>query len=340
MPHEPCTSLAFDATAAPASSRTGRRCAVPSRAIQISGSWPGLFGLRRYCQSQRRRLASAASLPNTRRYSASTARLSSGLYRVMSATLRPAPAQHVFHVADERVLRERAVRTHRASGAGKPPDGRGHVQFLADDPQSGVRDLAAQPRDADLLEQVVVLDLSAPRRLDERVLVRRLLQRPRRVAREARGTWRTPRGGRRSDAAEPASSIAAGARRRTTDTAPSTDTRARRARARARTRAGRAARRRRARSRRATARGRTMPSRKGRAMPSASAKCRLPQSAARGRAARPHPGTVRPDRSRRPRAASSASDSGMPPPPQPASSTRPRTATPARSRNAITFALR
>jgi pimeloyl-ACP methyl ester carboxylesterase len=35
--------------------------AGPSRATQISGSPPGLFGLRRYCQSQRRRLGSAAS---------------------------------------------------------------------------------------------------------------------------------------------------------------------------------------------------------------------------------------------------------------------------------------
>jgi hypothetical protein len=41
--------------------------AGPSRATQISGSPLGLFGLRRYCQSQRRRLASAASVPNTRR---------------------------------------------------------------------------------------------------------------------------------------------------------------------------------------------------------------------------------------------------------------------------------
>ena len=39
-------------------------------------------------------------------------------------------------------------------------------------------------------------------------------------------------------------------------------------------------------------------------------------------------------------AVSSASESGMPPPPQPASSTRPRTDTPARSSNAKTFALR
>ena len=39
----------------------------PSRAIQISGPVPGFCGLRRYCQSQRSRLASAASGPNTRR---------------------------------------------------------------------------------------------------------------------------------------------------------------------------------------------------------------------------------------------------------------------------------
>ena len=38
--------------------------------------------------------------------------------------------------------------------------------------------------------------------------------------------------------------------------------------------------------------------------------------------------------------ASSASDKGIPPPPQPASRTRPLIGTPARSRNAMTFALR
>ena len=57
----------------------------PSRAIQMIGSPSGLLGLRRYCQSHRRRLASAASLPNTRRYSASTLRRSSGRKRSTSA---------------------------------------------------------------------------------------------------------------------------------------------------------------------------------------------------------------------------------------------------------------
>ena len=51
---------------------------VPSRASQMSGPSAGTFGLRRYCQSQRSRLASAVSGPNTRRYSASTCRRSSG----------------------------------------------------------------------------------------------------------------------------------------------------------------------------------------------------------------------------------------------------------------------
>ena len=44
----------------------------------------GLLGLRRYCQSHRSRLAAAASAPKTRRYSASTPRWSSGLYRSIS----------------------------------------------------------------------------------------------------------------------------------------------------------------------------------------------------------------------------------------------------------------
>jgi hypothetical protein len=77
MPHDAVTSRPRT------TSRTGivaywPMIAGPSRAIQISGSPPGLFGLRRYCHSQRSRLASAASRPKTRRYSASTERLSSG----------------------------------------------------------------------------------------------------------------------------------------------------------------------------------------------------------------------------------------------------------------------
>ena len=77
-----------------------------------------------------------------------------------------------------------AVAQPPADGGGQAPDRRRDVQLLADDPQPGVGDLPPQPRDAHLLEQVVVLDLAAPRGPDERVLVRRLLQRPRRVTRE------------------------------------------------------------------------------------------------------------------------------------------------------------
>ena len=65
-----------------------------------------------------------------------------------------------------------------------PPHRGGDVQLFAHDAQSGLRDLTAQPRDAHLLEQIVVLDLAAPGRADERVLVRRLLERPRRMTRK------------------------------------------------------------------------------------------------------------------------------------------------------------
>ena len=74
-----------------------------------------------------------------------------------------------------------------------PAHGRRGVQLLAHDAQPGVGNLAAQPGDADLLEQVVLLLLAAPCRLDERVLVRRLLQRPGRVPRqEPEGRERRP----------------------------------------------------------------------------------------------------------------------------------------------------
>src|SRR5205823_2509659 len=111
-----------------------------------------------------------------------TPRLSSGLYFVMSAT--SAPCQHVFHVADECILRQRAVSNPTRDRGGKFPNRRRDMQFLPDDPQAGLRDQAAQASDAHLLEQIIVLDLSSPRRLDERVLVRRFPQRPGRMPRK------------------------------------------------------------------------------------------------------------------------------------------------------------
>ena len=98
-----------------------------------------------------------------------------------------------------------------------------------------------------LLEQVVVLDDAVARVADERVLVRRLAQRPRRVPREKPERAERDRAGRRSGAAAPALAGAADARRQTTGTAPSTGSTGRRAPARGGTRAGTAARRPRAR---------------------------------------------------------------------------------------------
>jgi hypothetical protein len=42
----------------------------PSRATQMVGPSGGQFGFRLYCQSQRSRFPSVASLPKTRRYMA------------------------------------------------------------------------------------------------------------------------------------------------------------------------------------------------------------------------------------------------------------------------------
>src|SRR5262245_32535101 len=92
--------------------------------------------------------------------------------------------EHVFHVADECVLRQRTVAQPPADRGRQTPYGRRDVQLLAYDPQPGAGDLAAQPAHADELQQVVVFHLATTRRLDERILVGRLLQRPRRVARE------------------------------------------------------------------------------------------------------------------------------------------------------------
>jgi len=54
-------------------------------------------------------------------------------------------SQHVLHVTDQRVLRQRAVAQPSAEGGGQPSDGRGDVQFLAHDPQPGFGDLTPQP---------------------------------------------------------------------------------------------------------------------------------------------------------------------------------------------------
>jgi hypothetical protein len=48
-------------------------------------------------------------------------------------------------------------RSRRASRAGHPPHGTGHVQVLTHDPQAGPGNLSAQPLHAHLLEQVILL---------------------------------------------------------------------------------------------------------------------------------------------------------------------------------------
>jgi hypothetical protein len=120
--------------------------APPSRASQISGPAAGTFGLSRYCQSQRSLLELAMSDPNTRRYSASMARRSSGRYRSMSAivtVLRPYAGASTHHVTDERVLRERST-SQRRSGR-QAFDGGCDVQFLRDG-EAGARSIAAGAR--------------------------------------------------------------------------------------------------------------------------------------------------------------------------------------------------
>src|SRR5262245_28709076 len=115
-------------------------------------------------------------MPNTRRYSASTARLSSARYLVISAT--SASCEHVFHVAYQRILDKGAVAHPPGEWGRKTANRRGDVKLFTHDPEPGLRDLIPEPRDPHLLEEVVVLDLSASRGLDEGVFVRRLPERP------------------------------------------------------------------------------------------------------------------------------------------------------------------
>ena len=162
--------------------------AWPSRATQISGPVGGTFGFLRYCQSHRSRLASAMSLPNTRRYSASIWRRPRGgidRFQPCLRSVRRRGAQHVLHVADQRILRQRADPSQRPMGAGHLPHGARDVQFLAHD-RAGRRP-AICPRSRETVtfsSRSSCFDDALARVADERVLVRRLLQRPRRVTRQ------------------------------------------------------------------------------------------------------------------------------------------------------------
>src|SRR5438552_11807535 len=156
----------------------------PSRASQIKGAPDGAFGLRRYCQSHRSWLASAASVPKTRRYSASAAGRSSGRNRSTSATGGTCRREDIFHVADQRVLHRRMIAQPPANDRRQSAHRTRDVQFFADDVEPGGGNLTAQSLHANELEQVVFFDhafLSVP---NERVLMRGLAQRPRRVSRQ------------------------------------------------------------------------------------------------------------------------------------------------------------
>src|SRR5450759_3202091 len=95
-------------------------------------------------------------------------------------------SEHVFHVADENVAGQPVLAEGVGEKCRQTADRGREVQLLADDRQSGGGDLRAEARHGHFLEQVVVLDFAAPRERDERVLVRRFLERPGGVAGEER----------------------------------------------------------------------------------------------------------------------------------------------------------
>ena len=184
--------------------------------------------------------------------------------------------EHVFHITDQRVLRQRAVAQPPPDRRRQPPHGAGHVQLLADDAQAGAGDLlrAAGGRVTFSSRSSC---LTMPRRAS------RMNEFSCAGSRSVHGAWRARKRNVRNaigaaddaDAAAPARAVAADARRRTTDTARSTDTRGRPASARAGTRADTAARPARARSPRATARDRTTPAAKRQRHAVGAQKCRL-----------------------------------------------------------------
>ena len=142
--------------------------------------------------------------------------------------------QHVLHVADENVWTSATVPDGGGQHRRKAPHRRRDVQLFADDSRGRRRRSAREPRHVTFSSRSSCLISPLRASCDERVLVRRLLQRPRRVARQERERRERDCAGRRAGAAAPESSAAAGALPQTTDTAPSTG---RRGRPRASTRA-------------------------------------------------------------------------------------------------------
>ena len=106
-----------------AASGSGRRRSVLRARPRCPARRCGCTGLRRCCQSHRRRLASAASAPCVRRYSVSTPRRSSGLKRSISDMTEAMRARHgcdagSYVVAVCPARRVRLLRLLRARGAG------------------------------------------------------------------------------------------------------------------------------------------------------------------------------------------------------------------------------
>ena len=185
--------------------------AGPSRASQIGGPPVGIVRIARYCQSQRRRLASAMSLPNTRRYRASTAGRSSAVKLIdhgHERTSGPGEAaepvyltraggrsttspgavrflQHVFDVADDHVLSERTVADparRSAPAAAGTSTSRAGTRGRRRSPATAIWPRRRFTRTSSSRSSCLMRFRAC--QLDERVLVGRLAQRPRRMSGE------------------------------------------------------------------------------------------------------------------------------------------------------------
>src|SRR5512136_537523 len=86
-------------------------------------------------------------------------------------TLPSRTGEHVLHVADHDVLGQRAVAQTAHNGSRRASERARDLQLLSNRPQAGGGDLGAQPPQPNPLQQVIVLVLAAPGRLDEGVLV-------------------------------------------------------------------------------------------------------------------------------------------------------------------------
>src|SRR5947208_635540 len=81
--------------------------------------------------------------------------------------------EDIFHVADERVLKQAAVANPAPERRGQPAHGGCHMQLFTKDPKTRAGELSPQPLHPHFLEQIIFLGDTLAGIANEGVLVRR-----------------------------------------------------------------------------------------------------------------------------------------------------------------------